>query len=310
MLGILGSGFGLYGYLPAAAGLGISPILLPEKYRSKFLARQELDKFNKNIHWVDSENELLESVTTLIIAKRPLDQFTELPNYLKYRQIRNIFLEKPLAPNPKAALEMLNLIKRSNKECCGGFIFRYTPWANNLHQLLTNSDSSRNEFWELKWHFMAHHFSNNISNWKRDNQQGGGVLRFYGIHIIALLAEWGYNNIVFSEIKCDPLSGDHLSWKSIFNGKDLPEFRIEIDSRSISTCFTISRQNDKTVFEDSSDPFDNSSDTKNKMLVDFRAKYLQQLMGEFINSSEHWPKQLLDITNLWALVEERTHFLD
>jgi len=36
MTGIIGSGFGLYGHLPAIAQVDTEPILLPQRYKSKF----------------------------------------------------------------------------------------------------------------------------------------------------------------------------------------------------------------------------------------------------------------------------------
>ena len=200
MLGILGSGFGLYGYLPAVVGLGLTPVLLPERYRIKFLARDELKTLETHIHWIDSDQALLESVTTLIVAKRPADQCAELPNYVACSQIKKIVLEKPLATNPTAALEMLDRVKASGKQCCAGFTFRFTSWAAPLQYRLVNSSNSSKEVWQLKWHFMAHHYSNNLPNWKRQNVQGGGALRFFGIHVIALLAEWGYSHVDSSEV--------------------------------------------------------------------------------------------------------------
>ena len=153
MLGILGSGFGLYGYLPAVVGLGLTPVLLPERYRIKFLARDELKTLETHIHWID--------------AKRPADQCAELPNYVACSQIKKIVLEKPLATNPTAALEMLDRVKASGKQCCAGFTFRFTSWAAPLQYRLVNSSNSSKEVWQLKWHFMAHHYSNNLPNWKR-----------------------------------------------------------------------------------------------------------------------------------------------
>ena len=75
MFGILGSGFGLYGYLPAAVALGFSPILCPARYQDKFFSRDELKKFNESISWVDTDQDLIEMATTLVISKRPIDQF-------------------------------------------------------------------------------------------------------------------------------------------------------------------------------------------------------------------------------------------
>ena len=44
--GILGSGFGLYGYLPSILLNGYSRVIIPKKTKSKFMAREELKRFD------------------------------------------------------------------------------------------------------------------------------------------------------------------------------------------------------------------------------------------------------------------------
>ncbi|NDH67728.1 MAG: hypothetical protein EBY22_07490 [Gammaproteobacteria bacterium] len=309
MFGILGSGFGLYGYLPAVVGLGLTPVLLPERYRVKFLARDELKILEAHIHWIGSDQALLESVTTLIISKRPADQYVAFPDYLARRQIKKIVLEKPLAPNPTAALEMLEHVKASGKQCCAGFTFRFTSWAAPLQYRLVNSANLSKEVWELKWHFMAHHYSNNLLNWKRQNLQGGGALRYFGIHVIALLAEWGYCHVVSSEVVSELDGGGYSSWRAIFRGMDLPEFRIEIDSRSTSTYFILQNKNDSEPFQECRGPFDSPTDRVLPEGMDQRYIYLQKVLTEVIAPDEPWPRRLLDATNLWSQVEGCTKIL-
>ena len=70
----------------------------------------------------------------------------------------------------------------------------------------------------LNWEFMAHHYINNLDTWKNKHSHGGGALRFYGIHVIALLAYVGYNNIIKSKLSLD-LAGNPYQWSAIFSGK-------------------------------------------------------------------------------------------
>jgi hypothetical protein len=308
MLGILGSGFGLYGYLPAAIALGFSPILCPVRYQYKIFSRDELKKFNEKISWVDTDQDLIEMATTLVISKRPSDQFNELPNYLSQRQLKKIIFEKPLAIDPVAALKMLAMVKASGKQCTAGFTFRFTPWATLL-QLRLTSNLLKKEVWLLQWHFMAHHFSAELLNWKRDNAQGGGVLRFYGIHVIALLAELGYTEVVSSEVLNSPNDEVYSAWHAVFHGPELPEFRVEIDSHSDSTSFILKNLNKNAILYKAQDPFKMPLNQIHEAGLDPRCIYLQEVLSEDIAKDQPWPKRLLDTTNLWALVEVKTKIL-
>jgi len=309
MLGILGSGFGLYGYLPAAVALGFSPILCPVRYQDKFLSRDDLKNFNKNISWVDSDQDLIEMATTLVISKRPIDQCEELPNYLSQRQLKKIIFEKPLAIDPVAALKMLAMVKASGKQCTAGFTFRFTPWATLLRSRLIPTLSIKKEVWLLQWKFKAHHFSAELWNWKRDNQQGGGVLRFYGIHVIALLAEFGYTEVISSEVLNESNDKGYSAWHAIFRGPELPEFRVEVDSCSDSTCFILKNLNKGVILHEGEDPFKLPVHQTHESGLDPRCIYLQEVLSEDIAPDQAWPKRLFDTTKLWALVEGKTIIL-
>lgn len=309
MFGILGSGFGLYGYLPAAVSLGFSPILCPVRYQDKFLSRDELRKFNEKINWVNTDQDLIEMATTLVIAKRPNDQCKELPNYLSQSKLKKIIFEKPLAIDPATALKILAMVKSHGKQCTAGLTFRFTPWATLLKSRLTLTLPIKKDVWILQWHFLAHHFSANLWNWKRDHRQGGGVLRFYGVHVIALLAEFGYTEVVSSEVLNRPNDEVYSAWHAIFRGPGLPEFRVEVDSRSDSTFFILRNlDNDATLYE-SNDPFKLPVNQTVGAGIDSRCFYLQNLLSEEIALEQPWPERLLDATNLWALVERKTKIL-
>jgi hypothetical protein len=301
MLGILGSGFGLYGYLPAAVSLGLTPIILPLRYQEKLLARQELRDFTKHIHWVDSEQTLIEMATTLVVSRRPIDQFEALPNYLTQVQLKKLILEKPLASNPAQALQMLQSIKISGKQCNVGFTFRFTPWAILLRNQLAGFFNVDQEIWHLKWHFLAHHFTTGLASWKRENSEGGGALRFYGIHIIALLAEWGYKYVISSEI-VHTSDAEYSSWRAVLSGPGLPQFKVDLDTSSSINCFVITRDSQANIFYEGVGPFD---DTLGKSMfgVDSRSKFLKEVLSEVIAPNQFWPTRILDTINLWELVE-------
>jgi hypothetical protein len=305
MLGILGSGFGLYGYLPAAVTTGYSPILVPVRYQEKFLSRDDLKKFSKNISWIDTDQDLIEMATTLVISKRPIDQFNELPNYLSQGQLKKIILEKPLAIDPVSALKMLALVKASGKQCTAGYTFRFTPWAALLQPALTSPLTTKKEVWILQWHFMAHHFSADLWNWKRDNAQGGGVIRFYGIHVIALLAEFGYTEVVSSEIFNSSNDEAYSAWHAVFRGPELPEFRVEVDSHSDKNFFILRNLNKNANLYEDNDPFKLAVNQTHEAGIDPRCIYLQGVLSEHITPDQPWPKRLLDGVNLWDLVERK-----
>ena len=200
MLGILGGGFGLYGYLPAAVTLLQEPVLLLNKYKPIIDSRQELLSFKDQIIWLESEEELIQTADSLVISRRPIDQEALASKCLLQTNLKRIMFEKPLASTPEKAQKILDQVAKSDKHCSVGFTFRFTAWAIQLKEKLLNGEFTEHESINLSWYFMADHFSRNIESWKMDHAQGGGAIRFYGIHVIALLAELGYENVASSRV--------------------------------------------------------------------------------------------------------------
>ena len=125
---ILGSGFGLYGYLPSVVFFS-KKIFLDKKYKKKIQKRNILSKFKKKIFWYDTIEKILKDVDYLIIAKNPLSQFILLKKILKLKKkFKHVFLEKPIHINPKKSLNLINFLNKYNIKFSVGFIFEYLNW--------------------------------------------------------------------------------------------------------------------------------------------------------------------------------------
>ena len=74
-IGILGSGFGLYGYFVALKeGKFKNTIYTLSKYKRLFVKRKDLTKYYNAIFFCKNESELIKKSDYIIIARRPKDQ--------------------------------------------------------------------------------------------------------------------------------------------------------------------------------------------------------------------------------------------
>ena len=73
-VGILGGGFGLYGYLPAFANLGYEIFTL-KRYERFIKKRADLTKYIKDINFL-KEEDLISKVDCISISRNPENQFT------------------------------------------------------------------------------------------------------------------------------------------------------------------------------------------------------------------------------------------
>jgi hypothetical protein len=308
---VLGSGFGLYGYLPALVeGCGQS-IVLPERYRISFQARPELEKFSHAVRWESDECSALGCAEGAVLALRPADQEFWLYRCLGKPNLKFLILEKPLARTPEGALSALDALLVGRKIFRIGYVFRFTAWGRQLLSVLGAKNYSGKLL--IQWSFCAHHYQHDLSNWKRFVSMGGGAIRFFGIHVIALLAELGYQDIVLS--KTFGASPDEIErWSASVTGPGLPECELMIDTRSARTTFQVmcSRGiNGNPDFRESlSSPLDSNMVPESHALagLDSRTLFLSQLFGTLkeVGDGEFvWYQRTL---NLWLSAESTSYF--
>jgi predicted dehydrogenase len=233
---ILGSGFGLYGYLPAVVGLG-EQVVMPAHYREKLLSRADVRHLDRRVEWAaGGEEEIFATATALIIARRPADQVRAVQSALTATSIKRLLLEKPLAPSPELAAEMLDRLGEAGRSIRIGFTFNGTTWAEALAVWI--ADAAPGATLNIAWQFQAHHYMNAIQNWKRRMSEGGGALRFYGIQLVGLLAELGYDAVLASELGSDS-PDDGARWTATLTGPGRPSCRLAVDSRNSEALFAI-----------------------------------------------------------------------
>ena len=309
MLGILGGGFGLYGYLPAAVDSGSNDVLLPTKYRKIIENRKELKKYQTNIVWLDSDQKLINLASTLVIARRPSDQLMLIPKLVTQGNLETIILEKPIAPTPESALRLLETIEQSNIRCLAGFILRYLPWFLDLKEKLASRSFATNQTLHLKWFFLAHHFAEDIKTWKTNHNHGGGVIRFFGIHIIAALSELGFTKVISSEVGGRSQIHKNSLWRAAFNGTGLPEFRVELDSASLHPYFAITSCEAESHIYADHDIFPSLNNHNNLHKEDRRSVYLKKLLIDSVAPANSEVIRLKGVTALWKEVENHTVFV-
>lgn len=230
---VLGAGFGLYGYLPALTLCG-QQVVLPERYRARLAARQDVGRFETRVEWVGDDEAALAAAPAVVVTRRPADQVA-FASLVDIANVERVLLEKPLAPNPRLARGIMSAMRRSGVMLRIGYLFRYAPWAETLrHEAATCG----NRGITLRWRFRAHHYMHDQATWKRSVACGGGALRFYGIHVIAVLAEIGYEEVLSSMCVSRGLD-EAEAWRGRFRGTGLADIQVEVDSNSDETSFSI-----------------------------------------------------------------------
>lgn len=175
--------------------------------------KSALDRLGCPSRNVGRKDEIRESA--VIIAVPPQEQPPIVRRLIRDPKIRVLLLEKPLAHSPKESMKLLKDLKAWGGKFRIGYLFSDTDWAESYPRAIS-------------WKFMAAHYANNLDNWKRKL----GVLRYYGIHVVAYLSQAGYTDIVHS------LHDDHR-WHALFIGHPLTPCVVDVNSKSEVTSFKI-----------------------------------------------------------------------
>ncbi|MGY3234734.1 MULTISPECIES: hypothetical protein [unclassified Bradyrhizobium] len=299
---ILGSGFGMYGYLPALIECGMR-VALPERYQSTVGGRPELVQYMSQVAWCATTEQALAQANGAVVALRPADQADWIPRLARMTDIRDLILEKPVAPTPQHAASLLDELEKAGKRYRVGYTFRFLPWAERLRVALASGVDGIS----LDWMFLAHHYRANLDNWKRFDASGGGALRFYGIHLIALLAECGYDEVAESALS-GPSDAETVAWEATFTGQAVSPFLLKIDTRAGETRFRInarqSADGDRIIAEQA-DPFSSVQQTT-VHVRDPRVEVLNRLCRSLDEADGGYTQRQRAIVRLWTRVEEQS----
>lgn len=275
MIGILGSGFGLYGYLPAICQYYPNKsILLVNKAKLILNSRSELSNYKRNIIWKENYEDIIKSSDFLIVAYPPFETQKLIKLILASSKIKKIIVEKPICDSPEKALFFLNQMNKANINIASSFIFIYTEWFNFFE--------NHNDNIKIHWQIVN---INHENSWKWNPNLGGGIINFYGIHLLSVCAYLGFSLKII-------LNNSKSSFEAVFQ-KQSQELKIKINYSKSKSFFNV---NNIKVGET---PFGNKNPIYKE---DFRVSYINKLLIDFNNNSFALEELARETVLLWQSV--------
>ncbi|WP_416916232.1 MAG: hypothetical protein ACMUJJ_05360 [Roseicyclus sp.] len=295
---IIGGGFGIYGYLPALVTVFGRRVILPEKYNEVVRARPELSEYFSSIHWESTLDGAIAKATGVVLAVPPKEQVRQLGRLANFTNLKKIVVEKPIAVDPKSAFEIIRCFADRKLQVRVGYIFQYCDWLEGLKLQVSRSSAEI----EINWTFTADHIFRDRDTWKRYHSLGGGVLRFYGIHLLAVLASLGYNSVEGSGLVFD-CEDQPTVWKAQFAGRGLPALSVYVSLLGPSDSFSIVSKDplgNRTVCCERLSPLPalNQQDTP-----DVRIDLLDKILRSFSDEDSTLQKWYQNTNLLWERVE-------
>lgn len=179
-IGIIGSGFGVIGLMPAFDDIKDCKIIAVCAKKSEQLMSYCNRTGMKNIYtnWqLLLENEDLDAVA---LAVTPNAQY----QIAKAAIAKNlhVFAEKPLAANVSQARELLALAKKKKITHAIDFIFPEISEWKKVKEQIDSETFGKLKHISVNWDFLSGDIKNKRSSWKTSLTEGGGALSFYFSH--------------------------------------------------------------------------------------------------------------------------------
>lgn len=298
-VGVLGGGFGLYGWLPAAALVPGATVTTLARYESRIRDRPELSHLLARVSFVEELEDLLGVSDCLVSARRPGDQAHVIAEVSRRSWRGCLVLEKPLAPDPTRARTLVDALSESNVQIGTGFLMDRTNWGLALADSLA---VDRPTHVEITWRFLAHHYRHSLNNWKSRPSDGGGALRFFAIHLIALLARFGEWKVLECTGRAGEIDDPAVSF-AVSRGST--EIHVRCDSRWPGDPeFTLAvARGEKPLWSRSlSDPFVDSADS-HEAAADRRISFLAAVLRDLAARGGEAPSALVPHVSLWGQIE-------
>lgn len=292
----------MYGYLPALMNT-VGYVLLPVKYREIVNSRPELRQYGQQVDWQADADAALKKSTGVVIALPPAQQRNVVDQIIHYPELKKFILEKPVAPSADLAIALVDNLRLNMKRLRVGYAFSYTDWFNELLRLTRSGGAGKII---LRWEFRADHFAKNRLVWKRSHFNGGGPLRFYGIHFVAAFAELGYQEAISSTLSGGANLDQSANWCASFRGTDRPPLEVVVYSNANASRFQIYRdqaQAEQPSVWQSEGPMPTRTPSE---LADSRVPILEKIIKSFSLADVNFFRVYQDVNALWKSVETAT----
>mgnify|MGYP001127026646 FL=1 len=181
---IVGSGFGMYGLLPAFSRIKECKVVSICGKNSEMLSNycKKLG-LNRYTDWRKMLQK--EKPDAVAIAVIPSHQY-EITRYALENGMA-VFAEKPLTTSFDTSLELNKLAKKKRMPNMLDFLFPEIPEWHAAKKAIENGLIGEILKVNVDWTFLSYDLMNHIKSWKTDVKQGGGALSFYFSHVFYYL---------------------------------------------------------------------------------------------------------------------------
>ena len=210
---IVGSNFGLRGYLPAInkiRGLNVKIICSRNKNKIPF---KKIGNLEHETNW---KNIFKKNIDLIILAVPPKLQEQIILYNLKYK--KKIIFEKPISSNYLTSKKIVEKLKMNKIKSDINLTYLNHSLFQKTKKLIDNNSLGKVINYNIYWDFVSSDFNKKIKSWKTDEKNGGGIKNIFLTHVLAY-SEFFFKkiNLKDSNIKISKFKG--LKYKKLISIK-------------------------------------------------------------------------------------------
>ncbi|MGA2556461.1 MAG: Gfo/Idh/MocA family oxidoreductase [Verrucomicrobiota bacterium] len=179
-MAVAGSGFGLYGVLPAFQRIAECEVAGIFGERSERLLNY---CGRTGVAFFSDWRAMLEECRPEAIAVAVIPRHQQEILACAIERGISVFAEKPLAMDAGQARELLERARAKRVAHVMDFLFPEIPEWGRARELLEGGAIGRVRNCKMKWRFLSHDIRNRMEGWKTRPEEGGGALSFYFSHV-------------------------------------------------------------------------------------------------------------------------------
>ena len=259
--GIIGGGFGYDSHFAALNNIrGVEIVGIADSGSGRLLSKLP----NPEIYFNSVESLIKSKPNVISIATPPKNHFNLISKVAQSNI--HIVCEKPFCISPTQGLDANLLVEKFKIANCINFQYRFEPGIQFLKSKISDQSINEIKSIEIIWLTSGRSDPKSLWTWRNDNEQGGGVINAFLIHIIDLI-QWlldsEINDVVKSKNKIIiPYRKDYDSNTKPVTAEDFAEVDFILknnivvstkvsncNTRSIGMRISINGKEKKLIFE-------------------------------------------------------------
>ena len=243
-IALVGSNFGIKGYLPAIKKI--------KNVKLKIICSRNIKKLKnydlKNIiHVTDWKKIFKDNIRIVILAVPPKLQEKIITYNLKYK--KRIIFEKPISSSYLRSKKLVERIKKKKIKAEVNLTYLNHDLFKKLKYIIDKQILGPTIDFKINWNFISHDLNKKIKSWKTNEKLGGGIKNIFLTHVFSYcqfffgdltLRDYSTKIVKFkglnfkNKIFCNVVNQNHLNGKILINTKKdgLQSHKIKINFKN------------------------------------------------------------------------------